>query len=60
MNDVEYRAFLDLLMCSDPWPVVPGDGNQDILIAFADREAENRGYENWVVAYHEIPGQADD
>ncbi len=54
MEDIEYRAFLDLMMVSDPWPLEDPDSDT-ILGLFADREAHNRQYENWVVAYHEMP-----
>lgn len=53
MNDSEFRAFLDLLMCSDPWPVLL-DSGQIILENFANQEAKKRGYETWVVAFHEF------
>lgn len=54
MTDKEYRAFMDLLMCSDPWPVTDqgtGDGQAE-LVAFADAEAEKRGFETWIHAFH--------
>jgi len=56
MFDKEYRAFLSLLMCSDPWPVgtESGDDGHEILIEFADKQAKCRGYEDWVVAFHEF------
>ena len=56
MNDLEYRSFLDLMMCSDPWPVADtgaGDGRQT-LVTFADAEAQKRGYDSWIVACHEL------
>ena len=57
MDDKTFRAFLDLLMCSDPWPS-DNDG-QTTLVAFADAEAGRRGFEHegkggWVVAYHDF------
>ena len=56
MFDAEYRVFLDLLMCSDPWPVGTERGNDghEILLKFADKQAKCRGYENWIVAFHEF------
>jgi hypothetical protein len=48
MSDHEYRAFLDLLMCSDPYP---SDG-EGIVKGFADIEANIRGFGDWVEAYH--------
>ena len=51
MDDAHYRALLDLIMASDPWP----DGvDQDAAIALADEEAKLRGLNSWVVAYHEL------
>ncbi len=56
MEDYIYRAILDLLMCSDPYPV-PDDGvGQKILTALANDEAKKRGYGDWVVAYHKFKG----
>jgi len=51
MEDYEYRAFLDLMMCSDPWPV-PDNVGQQLLEAFADDQAKKRGFDNWIEAYH--------
>lgn len=56
MNDKQYRAFLDLMMCSDPWPVLDqgcGDGQPE-LNALADSEAAKRGFEDWIEAYHKF------
>ena len=48
MDDAHYRALLDLIMVSDPWP----DGvDQDAVIALADEEAKLRGFDSWVIAY---------
>ena len=52
MNNKEYRAFLDLIMCSDPWPIRGWDASEDILIELADKEAHKRGYWHWIDAYH--------
>lgn len=55
MNDREYRALLDLLVCSDPWPVEDDDGrSHELLNAFANKEAAERGYGSWIEAYHAI------
>lgn len=55
MSDEEFLAFMDLLMCSDPWPIKGEDGvhAQEILNGLADGEARRRGIDNWIVAYHE-------
>lgn len=51
MEDFEFRALLDLLMCSDPYPC---DGQTE-LAAFANRIAVQFGYSDWVEAYHMLP-----
>ena len=55
MTAAELRAFLNLLMNSDPWY-----GGQATLAQLADRESRKRGYTDWVEAYHkmEAPCQA--
>lgn len=51
MNDREFRAFLDLMMCSDPWP--SDEPGHEILVGLIEREAKFRGYDSWYVAFHE-------
>ena len=58
MTKVELRAFLDLMMVSDPWPLE--EPAHEIMIVLADRESEKHGFENWIVAYHELPSFAQD
>lgn len=56
MTDTQYRAFLDLLMCSDPWPI-EGEGGEHmekILVSFANEEAKRHGFDNWIIAFHEL------
>ncbi len=53
MKNADYRALLDLIMCSDPWPV-EGE-NQQIIEAMATEEAKRRGWDSWVDAYHYMP-----
>lgn len=50
MNDEELRAFLNLLMISDPWPL--SENEQNILDEFAQRESKKRGYKDWIDAFH--------
>lgn len=52
MTDQEFRTFMDLMMVSDPWPL--GIAEHNDMLGLANREAEKRGYENWIVAYHEM------
>ena len=63
MSNTEFRAFMDLLMCSDPWPV-PDTGERDgeaVLLRLADSEAHRRGYATWTIAFHEWrPSWPDD
>ena len=59
MEDIEFRSFIDLLMCSDPWPLswddlYSGRNTQEILNDFADREARDRGYADWIAAHHQM------
>lgn len=57
MNQNQFRALLDLLMCSDPWPIEgqAGDESRKLLIEFANCEStETYGKDNWIIAYHEI------
>jgi len=54
MNDKQYRAFLDLLICCDPWPVEKNaKENLSIIFDLANEEAEKRGFVNWVAALHD-------
>jgi len=52
MTDDEFMAFMALIMCADPTPLT--DEGDQLLKDFADREAVRRGYDNWIVAYHEM------
>lgn len=57
MSDEEFRAFLDLLMASDPWPMGEGTEAEQayvVLVDLADRESRNRGYGNWIEAFHQV------
>ncbi|KKK92390.1 hypothetical protein LCGC14_2703410 [marine sediment metagenome] len=53
MTDLQLRAFLDLLMCCDPWPV-DDDTSQDQMTCLADMESAKRGYGDWYTAFHEF------
>jgi len=54
MNDEEFKEFLTLMMCCDPWPVEDDGTNQHAMTDVADQQSENRGFESWIVAYHEF------
>ena len=53
MSNEEFRAFLDLMMCSDSWPVSTSE-SQELLEEFADRHSRELGFDGWIVAYHEF------
>lgn len=53
MNDVEYRALLDLTMASDPSPL--SDRLDRVLRGYLDRHAHALGYADWIEAYHYVP-----
>jgi len=52
MTGIEFRAFLNLMMCSDPWPA--GTVDSKVLEELADKESRLRGYDSWYVAFHEF------
>lgn len=52
MTDQELLKFTELLMCSDPWPFSGDDDGEKILKDMANKEAQARGFEDWVAAYH--------
>lgn len=52
-TDQEFRAVLELIMVSDPYPI-PEEGHQLKVEAWADKEARARGYGSWIEAYHQI------
>lgn len=49
MNETELRAFLDLLMCSDPSPVPEHD---ETLVGCANRLSREHGFTDWIEAFH--------
>jgi hypothetical protein len=59
MTDLELQCLLDLSMCCDPWPVHNTDGtidkaNQATITSLLNKEAQTRGFDNWVSAYHQL------
>lgn len=52
LTDTQFRAMMDLMMVSDPWPLGEPEHAQieNLLIV----ESERRGYDSWIVAYHEV------
>ena len=52
MTEEQLKAFLGLLMCSDPWPT---DGEGKFLLEnFANEESQRHGYTDWIGAYHAL------
>jgi hypothetical protein len=58
MTRIEFRAFLSLLMCADPWPA--GNEDHEIIVAWADKRAQEFGFANWITAYLEWENDTDD
>ena len=54
MDDKTFRAFLDLMMCSDPWPVKDDGSSHTLMNDLALDESSRRGYDSWYVAFHEF------
>lgn len=54
----EYAALMELFMVSDPWPTAQAD--HDRIKRMLNEEARDRGYTDWVDAYHEFQGGRDD
>jgi hypothetical protein len=50
MTDEQFKVFINLLMCSDPFPCE----GLEIMEAFADEEAQKRGYSDWIDAIHNM------
>ena len=50
MTDKEFRCFLDLMMCSDPWPTDITD--QGVMIDYANKQSRLRGFPSWIEAFH--------
>lgn len=57
MYDSVFRAFLDWLMVSDPFPL--DDADHERVVSYLNAEAQDRGYDTWVHAYHELGVTAD-
>lgn len=57
MNKKQFRAFLDLIMCCDPWPVddtLATETNEWMVKDFASAHARTLGFTDWVDAYHRL------
>ena len=47
----EYGTLCDWLMASDPWPL--SELKRDRIEEMLNEEAEARGYDDWIQAYHD-------
>jgi len=54
----EYGAFLKLAMVSDPWPLT--ERNRNTFVELLNDEADARGYNDWVHAYHDLHAEVDE
>lgn len=61
MNEIELRVFTELLMVSDPWPLVDtpeqpthSEETHAVMQNLADEEAKRLGYSDWIDAYHKL------
>lgn len=48
----EYGTLLNWFMASDPWPTTQLEN--DRMKTMLDEEAQRRGWDSWVEAYHEM------
>lgn len=53
MTRSEFRALLDMLMVSDPWP----EPCFTVLEEYANKVGKIYGFKNWIDAYHEFKGE---
>lgn len=53
--DQEFRELLNLVMVSDPWPL--DDESEKVVTGFLEREAQERGFDTWTEAYHEMEAE---
>lgn len=52
MTDKEFSVAMEWMMCSDPFPLC--EDKHKVLWEMLDREAQDRGYDDWIQAYHEV------
>lgn len=52
LTDEQFRALMDLFMCSDPYPDT--EANHEIVENLLDAESNALGYSDWIVAFHEF------
>ena len=55
MSKTTFKAFCEMLMCADPWPVPESSFDTErVLKDWADIEARRQGYTDWIDAYHKL------
>lgn len=59
LGDTEFRALLDLVMCSDPWPIPDGEAQRQVLEQLLNQTARSRSYTHWTEAYHDFAVPAE-
>jgi hypothetical protein len=52
MTDDQFRILMALSMVNDPWPLQTGQSDINDLL---DDEARERGFCDWLEAYHAWP-----
>lgn len=55
MKDAQFRVLLNLMMASDPWPLLE-KGSQEVFVGMLRNEAKARGYDDEIIAYHAACG----
>lgn len=55
LTDLQFRTMLDWFMVSDPWSL--SEKAHDVMYAFLDSESKARGFEGWVIAFHEFKSE---
>jgi len=55
-QDYEFKAILELMMCSDPFPLEGGSNGSKYLYVtgYLNYISEQMGYKDWIDAYHKI------
>jgi hypothetical protein len=51
----EFEALMRLMMCADPYPVEDDSIGQEELSTLLAEEAQARGWDSWITAYHQMP-----
>jgi len=53
----EFGTLCDWLMVADPWPLP--ESRRDRIVRMLNDEAQARGYDDWIQAYHDDHGNND-